>query len=149
MHTLIAGTPLSGIGTVSQKSFPARREIFSSKVKDSRIVSICALILIRMYCQNSHNLPSNKQVWRKKNEGINVYQTSPRVPSSPYNMPSSSYRIPITLGTLAVMPDARNVGHWKWSLPHHAIGPKGQVLCSRRPFVRSTPRSAVSWHQLA
>lgn len=74
---------------------------------------------------------------------------SPQASSSPYNMPGSSYRIPTTLGTLAVMPDTRSVGDRKWSLPHHTIGPKGQVLCSRRPIVRSTPRSAVSWYQLA
>jgi hypothetical protein len=37
---LIAGTPFSGIGTVSQKFLPARIDIFSSKVRDWSIVSI-------------------------------------------------------------------------------------------------------------
>lgn len=35
----MAGTPFIGIGTVSQKSFPARRQIFSSRVKDSNVAS--------------------------------------------------------------------------------------------------------------
>jgi hypothetical protein len=42
---LIAGTPFSGIGTVSQKFLPARIEIFSSKVRDCSIVSILEVMV--------------------------------------------------------------------------------------------------------
>lgn len=39
------GIPFAGIGTVSQKSFPARREIFSSKARDLRMASTLELMV--------------------------------------------------------------------------------------------------------
>lgn len=45
----MAGTPFSCTGTVSQKSFPARREIFSSSVRDCKMVSMFALIIANRY----------------------------------------------------------------------------------------------------
>lgn len=51
----MAGTPLSAIGTVSQKSFPARREIFSSRLRDPSTFSIFALMLVCVFCVAEDN----------------------------------------------------------------------------------------------
>jgi len=43
-HTFTEGTPFSGMPTVSQKFFPASREIFSSNVNWPRMASILGIM---------------------------------------------------------------------------------------------------------
>jgi hypothetical protein len=64
----MAGTPLPRMGTVSQKSFPARREIRSSNVRVCRIASTLTPMVIVLTTKRAEDFQESVQeyLWHEE-----------------------------------------------------------------------------------